>query len=146
MSGGSVLERAWLSSGGHRGKGLDYGLHTIVDKDPLAPGVTDIVAVHGLNGHYYKTWTDEESQYNWLKESLAGERTAMKVRVMSFAYNAKVKNSKSTADIFDFAGQLLEGVLAKRDSEEEASRPLVFICHSLGGIIFKQVCDSPGSV
>lgn len=67
----------------------------------------------------------------------------MKVRVMSFAYNAKVKYSKSTADIFEFADQLLEGVLAKRDSDEEATRPLVFICHSLGGIIFKQVGDSP---
>lgn len=150
MSKGSVPERTWLSRGNHRGKGPDHGLHTTVDKGTVAPGMTDIVVIHALNGHYEKTWTDEESQYNWLHNALTSKRTAMKVRIMSFAYNAKVKNSKSTADILDFASQLLEGILAKRDSGEEATRPMVFICHSLGGIIFKQVrgipCPSKGLI
>lgn len=142
MSDSSLSSRpSWFSSDKSRSEStpkIEYGLHTVIDKDPLTSGVTDIVAIHGLNGHYEKTWTAEESQYNWLRDALSGSRTTMMVRVMSYAYNAKVKYSKSTADIFDFADQLLESVLAKRESEAEQTRPLVFICHSLGGIIFKQ--------
>lgn len=136
-----------MSTSKSRGESSDHGLHTVLDKDALAPGITDIVAIHGLNGHYQKTWTDEESRYNWLwdvwkRDGWAGGSLVNKVRVMSFSYNAKVKHSKSTADIFDFADQLLEGLLAKRDSDEEEIRPLVFICHSLGGIVFKQAFNA----
>lgn len=139
MSEISILGRTWSSTSKPREKSVDHGLHILVDKDPSAPGITDIVAIHGLNGHYQKTWTDEESQYNWLRDGWTGSSITNTIRVMSFSYNAKVKHSKSTADIFDFADQLLEGLLAKRDSIEEETRPLVFICHSLGGIVFKQV-------
>lgn len=118
--------------------GREYGLHTLVARDPLTADVTDIVAVHGLNGHHEKTWTEELSQYNWLRDSFTGAQKSITARVMSFAYNAKVQSSKSTADIFDFATQLLECLLAQRETEVEQSRPIVFICHSLGGIVFKQ--------
>lgn len=59
-------------------------------------------------------------------------------RVLSFSYNSTVKYSKSDANIYDFADQLLEGLYASRQSEEEQRRPVIFICHSLGGIVFKQ--------
>lgn len=32
-----------------------YSLHTLVARDPLTAKVVNIVAVHGLNGHYEKT-------------------------------------------------------------------------------------------
>ncbi|KAJ6438220.1 ankyrin repeat protein [Purpureocillium lavendulum] len=115
-----------------------YGLHTLVARDPLTADVVDIVAVHGLNGHYEKTWTDELSQYNWLRDVSSGPNKSFMTRVMSFAYNSKVLHSKSTADIFDFADQLLECLLVERQTDMEKSRPIVFICHSLGGIVFKQ--------
>ncbi|KAK2597342.1 hypothetical protein QQS21_006038 [Conoideocrella luteorostrata] len=120
----------------------EYGLHTLVARDPLADGVTDIVAVHGLNGHYEKTWTEEVSQYNWLRDSFTGASETITARVMSFAYNAKVQSSKSTADIFDFAAQLLECLLSQRETVIEQRRPIVFICHSLGGIVFKQAFNA----
>jgi protein SERAC1 len=125
----------------------EYGLHTLVSRDPIAEDVTDIVAVHGLNGHHEKTWkaeSEDSSGYNWLKDALndvMGPNVQM--RVMSFSYNAKLKNSKSTADIFDFADQLLECLLLARQEEGERLRPIVFICHSLGGIVFKQVSVPP---
>lgn len=121
----------------------EYGIHTLVARDPLAIGVTDIVAVHGLNGHYEKSWTEEVSQYNWLRDTFTSSVGTLTARVMSFYYNAKVQYSKSTADIFDFADQLLECLLMERQTETEKSRPIVFICHSLGGIVFKQVRMRP---
>ncbi|CAM1509288.1 Fc.00g030270.m01.CDS01 [Cosmosporella sp. VM-42] len=132
----------WRSPDKPELQGTEYGLHTLVDKDPLTAGVTDIVAIHGLNGHYEKSWTEELSHYNWLRDTFSGSSgsssRSMLARVMSFAYNSKVQYSKSTADILDFADQLLECLLAKRKSEMEQSRPIVFVCHSLGGIVFKQ--------
>ncbi|KAJ0289300.1 hypothetical protein Brms1b_001105 [Colletotrichum noveboracense] len=115
----------------------DYGLHTIVPRHSAALEGTDIVAIHGLNGHYLKTWTDEKTGTNWLKSFIP--QIVPVARVMSFWYNSTVQFSKSTSDIDVFSDQLLEGLLAERESIEEQDRPLIFICHSLGGLVFKQV-------
>ncbi|KAK1989533.1 hypothetical protein LZ30DRAFT_576096 [Colletotrichum cereale] len=114
----------------------DYGLHTVVDKAAEAAECIDVVAIHGLNGHFLRTWTDEETDINWLAEFIP--RIMPASRVMSFSYNSTLQFSKSTSDLFVFADQLLENVLAKRGSLEEQGRPLIFICHSLGGLVFKQ--------
>ncbi|KAI8152220.1 Vegetative incompatibility protein HET-E-1 [Colletotrichum sp. SAR 10_70] len=114
----------------------DYGLHTIVPRHSAALEGTDIVAIHGLNGHYLKTWTDEKTGTNWLKSFVP--QIVPVARVMSFWYNSTVQFSKSTSDIDVFSDQLLEGLLAERESIEEQDRPLIFICHSLGGLVFKQ--------
>ena len=114
----------------------DYGLHTIVGKPPQASESIDIVAIHGLNGHYLKTWTDEKTNVNWLKDI---PEIVPAARIMSFWYNSILQFSKSTSDIFTFGQQLLESLIAERNTTEEAERPIVFICHSLGGLVFKQV-------
>lgn len=62
-----------INWGKSRQKTTDYGLHTLVDKDPGADGIVDIVAIHGLNGHYEKTWTEtlkDGTQVNWLRDLL----------------------------------------------------------------------------
>ncbi|KAI1409381.1 Alpha/Beta hydrolase protein [Hypoxylon sp. FL1857] len=114
----------------------DYGLHTLVHKDSEASGQVDIVAIHGLNGHYLKTWTDEDTGVNWLKDIIP--KVVPAARVMSFWYNSTLQFSKSTSDISVFAHQLLEDIVAVRDTIEESYRPIIFICHSLGGLVFKQ--------
>ena len=95
----------------------------------------DIVAVHGLQGHYQKTWTDQNRKL-WLQDFLPHALPA--ARVMSFSYNSAVIAIKSIAGIDEFARQLLEGLEQKRKDGAEA-RPIVFICHSLGGIVVKKV-------
>jgi hypothetical protein len=57
---------------------------------------------------------------------------------MSFSYNSVLQFSKSASDVYTFAYQLLEGLLAERNTDEEKQRPIVFICHSLGGLVFKR--------
>ena len=95
----------------------------------------DIVAVHGLQGHYQKTWTDQNRKL-WLQDFLPLALPA--ARIMSFGYNSAVIATKSIAGIDEFARQLLEGLEQKRKGGAEA-KPIVFICHSLGGVVVKKV-------
>lgn len=122
----------------------EYGLHVIVDKAAEGEGIVDVVAVHGLNGHYKNTWTATRpngDMVNWLGTVLP-KQDVIHARIMSFSYNSSVQFSKSAADVFVFADQLLEHLIGKREAEGEQTRPIVFICHSLGGIVVKQVSGS----
>ncbi|KAH8766024.1 hypothetical protein F5883DRAFT_349239, partial [Diaporthe sp. PMI_573] len=117
-----------------------FGMHVFVEKPANESGVIDIVALHCLNGHYNNTWTAispaDGRQVNWPKDLLPA--AIPKPRVMSFGYNSVVQFSSGIAEISEFAEQLLEALMAWRTSPEEKRRPVIFICHSLGGIVFKQ--------
>jgi len=115
-------------------------MFVLVDQPQDTSNVVDIVALHGLNGHYYNTWCgrrqNTDQQYNWLEEDL---RIAVpNARVLSYGYDSAIF-SKSISDITTFADQLLEALMRTRSSAADAKRPLIFICHSLGGIVFKKV-------
>jgi len=120
--------------------GVRHGMFTLVDQPRDAPDVVDIIALHGLNGHYYYTWSGKYEQtgqpYNWLEKDLSAQHP--NARVLSYGYDSAIF-SKSIADITTFADQLLEALLTARSSSPEGKRPLIFICHSLGGIVFKKV-------
>jgi hypothetical protein len=113
-----------------------------VSQKPDALYCVDVVAIHGLNGHYLHTWTDEATGVNWLVDIIPDVFRSylfdLKARVMSFHYNSVLQFGKGTSDVFIFANQLLEGLVAERSSMMEAARPILFICHSLGGLVFKQ--------
>lgn len=129
---------SWRDRSGtpERPKRRDHGLHVLVPAPGKASDRIDIVAIHGLNGHYLRTWTDERTGLNWLSDLIP--RVIPAARVMSLSYNSVLQFSKSTADVSAFGRQLLEGLMAERQSEEEMDRPVLFICHSLGGLVFKQ--------
>jgi hypothetical protein len=116
------------------------GMFILEDKPSDALANVDIVAIHGLNGHYQRTWSaiaPDGSQVNWLKDFLP--KQIPNARIMSYGYNSAVQFSKSVAAIATFAEQLLEDLISWRTSVIEQNRPLIFICHSLGGIVFKHV-------
>ena len=120
------------------------GMHVLISKESNEEAVADIVALHGLNGHYRKTWTATPAvgePKNWLEDFLPEQ--IPNARIMSYGYDSTVQFSKSVADIGTFAEQLLHSLIAKRRSQNEKKRPVIFICHSLGGLVFKQVlyCD-----
>lgn len=120
------------------------GLQVLVDKNPDELDMIDIIAIHGLNGDFQRTWSSRNKDgiyVNWLRDLLPADMG--NARIMSFAYNSSVQFSKYITDIFDFADQLLENLVLLRRSSEEQRRPMIFICHSLGGIVFKQVSVSP---
>jgi hypothetical protein len=136
----SALARLNRQSASSRPVKSEHGLHIVIDKDPNDFNLADIIAIHGLNGHHKDTWTVEGVDgvpVNWLRDLLP--KKLPDTRILSFSYNSRVQFSKSTSDILDFATQLLEQLLAVRRTQAEKARPIVFVCHSLGGIVFKQV-------
>ncbi|KAL8654315.1 MAG: hypothetical protein Q9226_003490 [Calogaya cf. arnoldii] len=110
------------------------GLFVLADKPSDEPGVVDVVAVHGLGGDAYTTWQDEGKL--WLQDFIPSQIT--NTRVMSYGYDSLVAFSKSVAGVEDFAADLLNRLNDERSTAQENLRPVVFICHSLGGIVFKK--------
>ena len=58
---------------------------------------------------------------------------------MTFGYNSDVVFSRSSTDLTVVAKKLLKKLRGVRQSDEEKKRPIVFISHSLGGIVVKKV-------
>lgn len=94
----------------------------------------DVVAVHGLQGDVFKTWTHENGTL-WLRDLLPAKVPS--ARIMTFGYDSTWAFSKSVANIGDIALDLLNRLATQRD-EDTHTRPVVFICHSLGGIVVKK--------
>lgn len=94
-----------------------------------------IVAVHGLGGHAYKTWT-AESGHMWLKDSLPAHFP--RARIMTFSYDSPAAWLEPDSGIQSAALDLLTQLRAARRTTVARARRIIFICHSLGGIVVKK--------
>ncbi|KAL9036628.1 MAG: hypothetical protein Q9214_006047, partial [Letrouitia sp. 1 TL-2023] len=95
----------------------------------------DIVAVHGLGGHPFKTWVSNEKgkECFWLQDYLLKDLPG--ARLYTFGYNSRPFFSRSVETIADYAKELIDDLELERFSLETPSlRPIVFICHSMGGL------------
>lgn len=123
--------------------GERFGMFTFKDQPESADNSIDIIAIHGLGGHYEDIWTwypakrQSGTPCNWLNDLLPTR--IPNARIISFGYNSAVALSKSIGDINTFGEQLLGRVLHERRSEQQKRRPIIFVCHSLGGIVAKKL-------
>ena len=77
---------------------------------------SSIVAVHGLMGHAYDTWTDKATGKLWLQDFLPTSDCIDKIpnaRIMTFGYDADV-TSRNVLDIMGFAENLVAGLKSHR--------------------------------
>lgn len=110
----------------------------------------DIVALHGLTGHAWNSFTTSSSvnqdagrtkETNWLRDIMPrlleqNRQQSIYSRVMTFGYDADVWMTKSVAEIDGPVNTLLSYLETER--REDPERPLFFVGHSLGGIVIKQ--------
>lgn len=112
------------------------GLFELSNHD--AEKTVDVVAVHGLQGHAYKTWEHDNGSL-WLRDFLPADIAFS--RILTFGYDSTVAFSSSVAQLEDKALELLNRLSAKRSGVTcpgSKARPIVFICHSFGGIVVKK--------
>ncbi|KAI1465515.1 uncharacterized protein F4812DRAFT_439075 [Daldinia caldariorum] len=109
---------------------------SVISSDGIDP-LLDIVLIHGLGGHPEKTW---RSSYKfWPRDRLA--ISFPKSRVLVYGYDSKVTKfgtgAASQNSFLDHTRHLLLDLRGIRN--ENPTRPLLFICHSLGGILVKDL-------
>ena len=95
--------------------------------------VLDVVFIHGLTGHPEKTWTNNSGDFwpCWLAEDSSG------VSVYTAGYPSSLfeKWSKKEMDLHERASSLVEHMV----SHGIGTRAVAFICHSLGGLLAKEM-------
>jgi len=98
--------------------------------------IISIVLVAGLGGHPKETWRAADGTL-WPKQLLPEH--IQNIRVLSFNYNNTLKGTTSQAGIDEHAEDLLVTLFNAKEDEDAKLRPIVFVGHSLGGLIIKQV-------
>ncbi|KFZ03150.1 hypothetical protein V502_11189 [Pseudogymnoascus sp. VKM F-4520 (FW-2644)] len=106
---------------------------SLADGARLDTNHIDIVAVHGLNGAADKTWTHENGNL-WLKD-LAKDFPG--ARVFTYGYASEIYFTLGMGNIATFSLSLLNDLKRERISKTDQARPIIFICHSMGGIVVK---------
>lgn len=94
-----------------------------------------IIAVTGLAGHAFGSWKSRGHSDMWLRDFLPEHVPS--ARILTYGYDSRLFKNKSTASIREFSRNLLQALGAAR--VDIASRPIIFIGHSLGGILIKEV-------
>ncbi|KAL3294507.1 ankyrin 3, partial [Colletotrichum asianum] len=102
------------------------------------PTDVDLIAIHGVGGHAVKTLF-------WLRDFLPLDFP--RARVLTFGFDGSVVFNACKSSIANIAAQLLSGIQQLRKSRAEAAeRKLIFVCHGIGGMVFKQAmimaCES----
>lgn len=72
--------------------------------------------VHGLDGDPVDTWTNKKTGAYWLRDYLPADIEG--ARVMTYSYNSDVAFGNTVADIEDFAKDLLNSLIDKREQDE----------------------------
>lgn len=74
----------------------------------------------------------------WLRDFLP--EATPRARIMTYGYDSRLLNNNSTASIHEFSRNFLEALTSARAGDGEKRRPIIFIGHSLGGLVVKEVC------
>ncbi|KAF5003679.1 hypothetical protein FDECE_9789 [Fusarium decemcellulare] len=97
----------------------------------------DICFVHGLSGNRDKSWRGEGLSTPWPVAFLPSKNP--KARLLTYGYDAYTvrRTVASSNRLIDHASNMLTDLTAVRSSDDAATRPLIFVAHSFGGIVCK---------
>ncbi|KAK9638657.1 hypothetical protein HCH54_009500 [Aspergillus fumigatus] len=101
--------------------------------------VVSIVAVHGLNGDSITAWSAPETGTLWLKDLIP--KHIPHARVLSFGYESsscRFDGPGFVDKIRSLATTLVADLEADRSLGDCRTRPIIFVCHGLGGVIVKK--------
>lgn len=148
------------------------GLHLIHRPDDAVPKA-DIVFIHGLGGTSRSTWSkNRDPDLFWPLMFLPLEQDICNMRIFTYGYNAEVMKAggRSSTSILDFAKNLLYDMRffiddAEADlrigkvsiisfhicvaynmiDDDETQLPIIFVAHSMGGLVVKEAYIQGGT-
>jgi hypothetical protein len=115
---------------------------TTLHAPPLRNHKVDIIAISGLGGHAFGSFKERGGNHMWLRDDLpyeatGGEDKTPLARVMVYGYESSLPQSNSVQNIEDLGTSFHTSLLALASAA--TLRPIIFVAHSLGGLILKQV-------
>ncbi|KAI1104890.1 hypothetical protein F4804DRAFT_169711 [Jackrogersella minutella] len=103
-----------------------------LDKSNVEPEI-DIVFVPGLGAHPEDSWKSESTGFNWTTDGLV--RDFPRARILLYMYESAWTGSLKVKQFMsNIAMTLLNGLRSKREGRIQR-RPIVFIGHSMGGLV-----------
>ena len=93
------------------------------------------VAISGLGSHAFGSWKDRHSPYMWLKDAVP--QYLPNARVLIYGYDSKLVGSRSFQNLSD-VGSGFRASLKVALGSIPRERPLIYVAHSLGGLVLKQ--------
>ncbi|EUC39825.1 hypothetical protein COCMIDRAFT_43842, partial [Bipolaris oryzae ATCC 44560] len=95
-----------------------------------------VVTIHGLHGHRETTWQARDESKREMVRGIEDWKYELCIRLMNYGYDAFKTLSKEV--ITKEASKLLRAVAeARHEKDEDSFRPIVFVCHDIGGTIVK---------
>ncbi|KAI1152399.1 hypothetical protein F4825DRAFT_450489 [Nemania diffusa] len=101
----------------------------------------DIIFIHGLGGHREETWTAREPETErpvlWIKDFLPDHLPH--ARIITYGYSSQIVSVKHLTQrtLYSQSKILLSALKRFRQDVRATGRPIIFIAHSLGGLIVK---------
>ena len=109
--------------------------------------VVDVCFVHGLTGDREQTWTATSQEAPW--PQLLLPQRLKHARILTWGYDAYLvrKGVASSNRLIDHSTNLVHDLTTDRAEHIASSRSLIFVTHSLGGLVCKMAIttskDSP---
>ncbi|KAM0127106.1 hypothetical protein ACHAO1_009690, partial [Botrytis cinerea] len=117
---------------------LSYTIdHDFLGVTPLFEGdesFVDIVFVPGLGSHSIGSFKGKDSI--WIRDFLPKDLPS--ARILAYGYDTSILDKNAKHSISDLAKAFLSSVRAFRSATKASQRPLIFVAHSLGGLLVKE--------
>ncbi|VUC20684.1 unnamed protein product [Clonostachys rosea] len=98
--------------------------------------IVDIMAVPGLGSHAIGGFKVKNGTTNWFRDFLPED--IPQARLLTYGYHSSLAATDAKYSITDLAKTFLDSFLTFREDTNTPKRPIIFIGHSLGGLLIKE--------